>query len=68
MIFMYIIVCYQEVDLPIEFPHQLRQYIPNMYWNQHVNVMKTSMRVVALVSLREIENEELFSTYMDLIE
>ncbi|KAI9364072.1 hypothetical protein BD770DRAFT_379204 [Pilaira anomala] len=61
-------VCYQEVDLPISFPNELRKFIPNMYWDTEMNPLSHPMRVVALVSLREIQDgEELFSTYMDII-
>lgn len=62
------IVCYQEVDLPVTFPNHLRKYIPNMYWDTHINPLSNPMRVVALVALRDIQDgEELFSTYMDLV-
>ncbi|CAO3658635.1 unnamed protein product [Rhizopus microsporus] len=61
-------VCYQEIDLPIQFPSELRKYIPNMYWNTIIDPMSYPMRVVALVTLRDVEpGEELFSTYMDLV-
>ncbi|CAO3632027.1 unnamed protein product [Mucor hiemalis] len=62
-------VCYQEVDLPINFPHKLRKLIPNMYWDTHIDPLSnTEMRVVALVALRDIcDGEELFSTYMDIV-
>lgn len=62
------IVCYQEIDLPIQFPSELRKYIPNMYWNTIIDPMSYPMRVVALVTLGDVEpGEELFSTYMDLV-
>ncbi|KAI8331455.1 hypothetical protein BD560DRAFT_415707 [Blakeslea trispora] len=58
-------VCYQEIDLPVTFPNDLRYLIPNMYWNPH---FQTSTRLVALVALRDIyPGEELRSTYMDLL-
>lgn len=62
-------VCYQEVDLPISFPYKLRKLIPNMYWDAHIDPLSNNtMRVVALVALRDIhDGEELFSTYMDIV-
>ncbi|KAI7899353.1 uncharacterized protein BX663DRAFT_521408, partial [Cokeromyces recurvatus] len=58
-------VCYQEVDLPLQFPNHLRRYIPNMYWNSQIDPF-LKMRVIVLVTLRDIDDqEELFSTYMD---
>ncbi|KAI9469953.1 MAG: hypothetical protein EXX96DRAFT_588164 [Benjaminiella poitrasii] len=62
-------VCYQEVDLPVQFPNHLRRYIPNMYWNTQTDPLSNhAMRVVVLVALRDIKvGEELFSTYMDIV-
>jgi hypothetical protein len=62
-------VCYQEVDLAIGFPHHLRRYIPNMYWDSQLDPLSNQpMRIVALVALRDIQHgEELFSTYMDIV-
>ncbi|KAI7879555.1 uncharacterized protein EV154DRAFT_524483 [Mucor mucedo] len=62
-------VCYQEIDLPIDFPHALRRLIPNMYWDTFQNPLTTSpMRVVALVAMDDIEDgDELFATYMDIV-
>ncbi|KAI8375742.1 hypothetical protein EDC96DRAFT_571827 [Choanephora cucurbitarum] len=58
-------VCYQEVDLPIAFPNDLRYLIPNMYWNPDFQLIT---RLVALVSLDDIHpGEELRSTYMDVL-
>lgn len=60
-------VQYHEVDLPPSFPMELRQYIPNIYYSGH-DPMTQNTRVVALISTREIkDNEELFSTYMESI-
>jgi hypothetical protein len=62
------LVCYQEVDLPANFPNNLRRFIPNMYWDTHMDPLSNQMRVVALVALRDIKDgEELFSTYMDIV-
>ncbi|CEP19361.1 hypothetical protein [Parasitella parasitica] len=62
-------VCYQEIDLPVTFPHTLRRFIPNMYWNASLDPLSNQpMRLVALVALRDIQpGEELFSTYMDIV-
>ncbi|CAO3588071.1 unnamed protein product [Absidia cylindrospora] len=57
-------VYYQEIDLPMDFPRDLRQWIPNIYWC-NMDPFTNSTRVVALVALRDIENEEVLSTYMD---
>ncbi|KAI8993137.1 hypothetical protein BDB01DRAFT_775263 [Pilobolus umbonatus] len=58
-------VCYQEVDIPAEFPHMLRGYIPNMYWDAHTNPLRSPMRMVALFALSDVyHGDELFSTYM----
>lgn len=60
-------VQYHEVDLPPSFPMELRQYIPNIYYSGHDPTTQNT-RVVALISTREIkDNEELFSTYMESI-
>ncbi|KAI8327789.1 hypothetical protein BC941DRAFT_446308 [Chlamydoabsidia padenii] len=58
-------VYYQEIDIPKDFPRCLRQWIPNSYYGQ-TDPFTTTTRIVALVAIREIENEELFSTYMDV--
>ncbi|KAG2190538.1 hypothetical protein INT46_001674 [Mucor plumbeus] len=62
-------VCYQEIDLPVTFPNELRRLIPNMYWDAYLDPLSNQpMRVVALVALRDIQHgEELFSTYMDIV-
>ncbi|ORZ21362.1 hypothetical protein BCR42DRAFT_407385 [Absidia repens] len=57
-------VYYQEIDLPMDFPRYLRQWIPNIYWC-NMDPFTNSTRVVALVALRDIDNEEVLSTYMD---
>lgn len=40
-----------------------------MYWDTHIDPLSNNtMRVVALVALRDIhDGEELFSTYMDIV-
>ncbi|KAI7870729.1 hypothetical protein BDF14DRAFT_1768767 [Spinellus fusiger] len=57
-------VRYQEVDLSPCFPTELRQYIPNTYWTS-MDPMSTPFRIVTLVAERDLQEEELFSTYMD---
>lgn len=62
------IVCYHEVDLPGDFPMYLKKYIPNMYWNTNQCSSTDPIRIVALIALQDIlPNQELFSTYMDII-
>ncbi|XP_053501335.1 SET domain-containing protein 9 isoform X1 [Ictalurus furcatus] len=58
-------VCYQELDVPEDFPIELRQYLPNV--NYRVNIQR-GLRCVVLVSLREINRgEELFSNYYTVV-
>jgi hypothetical protein len=59
-----IIVCYQEIDIPKDFTRSLRKWIPNSYYGP-TDPFTSTTRIVALVATRQIENEELFSTYMD---
>ncbi|ORY98833.1 hypothetical protein BCR43DRAFT_488260 [Syncephalastrum racemosum] len=59
-------VRYEEVDLPANFPRELRQYIPNMTWTS-TDPFSQPTRVVALVTTRPVHNEELYSTYMDAV-
>ncbi|SAL99285.1 hypothetical protein [Absidia glauca] len=57
-------VCYQEIDIPKDFTRSLRKWIPNSYYGP-TDPFTSTTRIVALVATRQIENEELFSTYMD---
>ncbi|TRY88138.1 hypothetical protein DNTS_029447 [Danionella cerebrum] len=58
-------VCYQELDVPEEFPLELRQFLPNV--NYRVDTRRL-LRCVVLVSLRDInEGEELFSNYYTIV-
>lgn len=58
-------VCYQEYDVPDDFPIELRQYLPNVNFSQD---MKRPLRCVVLVSLREVPaGEELFSNYYTIV-
>ncbi|XP_062899023.1 SET domain-containing protein 9 isoform X2 [Mobula hypostoma] len=58
-------VCYQEFDVPITFPLELRQYIPNVNYRHDAG---RPLRCVVLVALRDIEvGEELFSNYYTII-
>ncbi|KAI9009383.1 hypothetical protein CLU79DRAFT_774893 [Phycomyces nitens] len=57
-------VRYQEIDLLPSFPIDLRQYLPNIYWTS-MDPITTPFRIVTLVAERDIQDEELFSTYMD---
>ncbi|KAI9469320.1 hypothetical protein BDB00DRAFT_264733 [Zychaea mexicana] len=59
-------VQYHEIDLPPSFPTELRQYLPNIYWNG-LNTMTHYTRVVALMATKDIKDTELFSTYMDTV-
>ncbi|XP_028661252.2 SET domain-containing protein 9 [Erpetoichthys calabaricus] len=58
-------VCYQEFDVPADFPVELRQYMPNV--NYSVDSLRT-LRCVVLVALRDItQGEELFSNYYTVV-
>ncbi|XP_070775241.1 SET domain-containing protein 9 [Enoplosus armatus] len=58
-------VCYQEYDVPDKFPIELRQYLPNVNYNQDT---QRPLRCVVLVSLRDITaGEELFSNYYTIV-
>ncbi|GAA6107706.1 SET domain-containing protein 9 isoform X1 [Tachysurus ichikawai] len=58
-------VCYQEFDVPEDFPIELRQYLPNVNYRHNI---QRSLRCVVLVSLREINSgEELFSNYYTIV-
>lgn len=69
-------VMYFEVDIPIStnnlpahldaslvLPTHLRQYLPNVYYNMDAMGSLPVMKTVVLVTLRNIENEELFTHY-----
>lgn len=58
-------VCYQEYDVPEEFPIELRQFLPNVNYSQDIH---RPLRCVVLVSLRNITaGEELFSNYYTIV-
>lgn len=58
-------VCYQEYDVPDEFPIELRQYLPNVNFSQDA---RGPLRCVVLISLRDITaGEELFSNYYTIV-
>lgn len=58
-------VCYQEYDLPEQFPIELHQFLPNVNYSQEAG---RPLRCVVLVSLRDITaGEELFSNYYTIV-
>ncbi|XP_062870388.1 SET domain-containing protein 9 [Trichomycterus rosablanca] len=58
-------VCYQEFDVPNDFPLELRQYLPNA--NYSITIQR-KLRCVVLVSLRAInKGEELLSNYYTIV-
>ncbi|KAF3699104.1 SET domain-containing protein 9 [Channa argus] len=58
-------VCYQEYDVPDNFPIELHQYLPNVNYSQD---SQRPLRCVVLVSLRDIAaGEELFSNYYTIV-
>ncbi|RUO97175.1 hypothetical protein BC936DRAFT_140858 [Jimgerdemannia flammicorona] len=59
-------VGYQELDLSPTFPLGLQRFLPNVY-----NTDRDAdgpIRVVVLVAMREVRDEELFSTYFEIVE
>ncbi|XP_069820969.1 SET domain-containing protein 9 isoform X2 [Dendropsophus ebraccatus] len=59
-------VCYQEFDVPLTFPVELRQYLPNICYSHDV---EGPLRCVVLVALRDVHcGEELFSNYFTLVQ
>ncbi|XP_069078438.1 SET domain-containing protein 9 isoform X2 [Pleurodeles waltl] len=58
-------VCYQEFDVPKDFPIELRQYIPNIKYSHDE---AGPLRCVVLIALTDIEEEEeLFSNYYTIV-
>lgn len=58
-------VCYQELDVPEEFPVELHQFLPNVNYSAEA---RRPLRCVVLVSLRDIAaGEELFSNYYTIV-
>ncbi|XP_030625601.1 SET domain-containing protein 9 [Chanos chanos] len=58
-------VCYQEFNLPDDFPLELRQYLPNVHYKHDT---QRPLRCVVLISLRDISaGEELFSNYFTIV-
>ncbi|XP_040911379.1 SET domain-containing protein 9 [Toxotes jaculatrix] len=58
-------VCYQEYDVPDNFPIELYQYLPNVNYSRDT---QRPLRCVVLVSLRDITaGEELFSNYYTIV-
>ncbi|KAG2179176.1 hypothetical protein INT43_002026 [Umbelopsis isabellina] len=58
-------VRYQEIDLPSTFSLELRQYIPNLYLTDQS--IENNWRIVALITTRKVQDEELFSTYFESV-
>jgi hypothetical protein len=60
-------VTYMEFFLPPKFPPPLRSFIPNVYLNlencELCSDVEEGLKMVVLVSLRDIKDEELFSDY-----
>ncbi|KAF7669800.1 hypothetical protein LDENG_00124580 [Lucifuga dentata] len=58
-------VCYQEYDVPKEFPIELHHYLPNVNYSHDT---QRPLRCVVLVALRDIKaGEELFSNYYTIV-
>ncbi len=57
-------ILYTEFHFPLEFPSHLRGFIPHVYFSgSNSNSSSTIIRSVALVTLRDVANEELFADY-----
>ncbi|NXC47196.1 SETD9 protein, partial [Penelope pileata] len=58
-------VCYQEFDVPRDFPVELKQYLPNIVYSHEI---ESHLRCIVLVTLRDIKpGEELFSNYYTVV-
>ena len=55
---------YQELEID-SLPIELWKYIPNIHYNNNESFAKVK-KVVVLVATRDIKDEELFSTYIDV--
>ncbi|KAH9523520.1 SET domain-containing protein 9 [Bulinus truncatus] len=64
-------VAYQEIDIDADFPAHLKQYLPNNHYCAVIhspNGINRKLRIIALVSLREIKcDEEIFSSYFTVV-
>lgn len=60
-------VTYFEYFLPPKFPQKLRGFIPNLYFSldncELCSDVEEGLKMVVLISTRDIKNEELFSDY-----
>ncbi|XP_033020669.1 SET domain-containing protein 9 [Lacerta agilis] len=58
-------VCYQEFDVPENFPIEFKQYLPNI---NYCHEIQRPLRCVVLIALQDIgPGEELFSNYYTII-
>lgn len=55
-------VMYYEYDFTFDFPLHLRKYIPNISYNSN-QMEDLLVKSILMISLRDIENEELLSDY-----
>ncbi|KAJ3221818.1 hypothetical protein HK099_003074 [Clydaea vesicula] len=60
-------VRYQELNVPPTFPMELRYLIPNLHYRENWIPFEDFTRVICLISTRDLKNEELFSTYNDVV-
>jgi hypothetical protein len=58
---------YQELDLPPGFDSRLRKWIPNVHHSQDWNPDQDKTRVVLLLTTKDVQNQELFSTYHETV-
>lgn len=56
-------VMYFEFEFPPNFPLNLKQFIPNVYYNSNFNNLSYSVKSIALITIRDVQDEELFSDY-----
>lgn len=60
-------VTYFEYFLPPKFPQHLRSFIPNIYLNMENAELCTDveegLKMIVLVTTKDVEDEELFSDY-----
>lgn len=60
-------VRYQELNIPSDFPLHLRHLLPNLHNHRQWAPWDHFTRVVLIVSTRPVKDEELFSTYNEIV-
>ena len=58
---------YQELDVPSDFNPRLKKWLPNVHYSSHWSPDRDKTRIVLLVTTKDVENEELFSSYHETL-